>query len=315
MFRFLPYTPAFATQWDSFVETSKNGTFLLQRGYMDYHADRFADRSLLVYKGEKLFALLPACLGKEEGTWVSHGGLTYGGIVLGHRATTLEVCRVFDLLLPFLRKHGAKKLVYRPTPWIYHRLPAEEDLYALTMRCHARLTAREVSSAIALANPPAWSELRRRGAKKAEKAGIKVEASNDLSAFWKLLESNLMARHGVRPVHTLEEMQLLHKRFPKNIHLLQARATDGETVAGTILYLAGNTIHAQYISASPLGRKLGALDAVFHHALDTLHPQFNYFDFGKSTEAAGTFLNEGLIAQKEGFGARALCYDTYEVPL
>ena len=27
--------------WDRFVRHSKNGTFLLQRDYMDYHAERF----------------------------------------------------------------------------------------------------------------------------------------------------------------------------------------------------------------------------------------------------------------------------------
>ena len=37
-----------------------------------------------------------------------------------------------------------------------------------------------------------------------------------------------------------------------------------------------------------------------------------YFDFGISTEDGGRVLNEGLIYQKEGFGGRAVCYDTYE---
>ena len=36
-----------------------------------------------------------------------------------------------------------------------------------------------------------------------------------------------------------------------------------------------------------------------------------YFDFGKSTERHGEYLNEQLIFQKEGFGGRAVCYDTY----
>jgi hypothetical protein len=37
-----------------------------------------------------------------------------------------------------------------------------------------------------------------------------------------------------------------------------------------------------------------------------------YLDFGKSTETHSDILNENLIYQKEGFGARAVCYDTYE---
>ena len=37
------------------------------------------------------------------------------------------------------------------------------------------------------------------------------------------------------------------------------------------------------------------------------------FDFGISTEQGGRYLNEGLIFQKEGFGARTVVYDTYEL--
>ena len=42
---------------------------------------------------------------------------------------------------------------------------------------------------------------------------------------------------------------------------------------------------------------------------------FKYFDFGISTEHNGRLLNEGLIYQKEGFGGRGICYDTYEYTL
>ena len=37
--------------WDEFVSHSKNGTFLIRRGFMDYHADRFFDCSVMVFDG------------------------------------------------------------------------------------------------------------------------------------------------------------------------------------------------------------------------------------------------------------------------
>jgi hypothetical protein len=37
-------------------------------------------------------------------------------------------------------------------------------------------------------------------------------------------------------------------------------------------------------------------------------PEFRYFDFGTSNEDAGRYLNETLIAQKEGFGGRGVAY-------
>ena len=54
------YTAAYHRDWNDFVSESSNGTFLFLREYMEYHADRFTDYSLLVYDGNKLLALLPA---------------------------------------------------------------------------------------------------------------------------------------------------------------------------------------------------------------------------------------------------------------
>ena len=40
-----------------------------------------------------------------------------------------------------------------------------------------------------------------------------------------------------------------------------------------------------------------------------------YFDFGISTEENGRVLNSGLIDQKEGFGARGVVHDHYELDI
>ena len=41
------YNHNMKAEWDAFVKTSKNGTFLFMRDYMEYHNDRFIDYSLL----------------------------------------------------------------------------------------------------------------------------------------------------------------------------------------------------------------------------------------------------------------------------
>lgn len=74
------YTSDQKIVWDSFVAASRNGTFLFMRDYMDYHADRFTDYSLMFYKGGRLLALLPGNI--EDDTYCTHGGLTYGGSFL-----------------------------------------------------------------------------------------------------------------------------------------------------------------------------------------------------------------------------------------
>ena len=74
MFDIQRYSPEREKAWNGLVASSKNATFLLDRGYMDYHAYRFHDCSLMFYKDGRLYALLPAHA--AEGTLVSHPGLT-----------------------------------------------------------------------------------------------------------------------------------------------------------------------------------------------------------------------------------------------
>ena len=73
------YKPENAPAWDEFVQSLAIIPFLLERKFMDYHAERFEDFSLLVYEKKELIAVLPAHrIGQRL---LSHGGLSYGGLV------------------------------------------------------------------------------------------------------------------------------------------------------------------------------------------------------------------------------------------
>ena len=309
MFEVRRYTPDRADEWNEFVARAKNGTFLFDRQYMDYHADRFADHSLMFYRDGVLCALLPA--NESDTTLYSHQGLTYGGLVMDYKLTAADTLQLFADLNSHLHRIGISRVVYKAIPWIYHQLPSEEDLYALTQVCGARLSVRELSTTIMLQRNIRWSRIRRRGVKRAEDAGIVVEVSKDFDAFWPVLEANLLTNHQVHPVHTVDEMKLLHSRFPKHIVLYTA-TLNGEVVGGVVMYLTPQVAHAQYSSATPEGKRLGVLDAIYDRIMHQDLKDYPYFDFGKSTEDAGHILNEQLVFQKEGFGGRAVCYDTYE---
>lgn len=310
MFEITRYTADRKEEWDGFVKTSKNGTFLLDRNYMDYHSTRFEDHSLMFYRDGRLYAMLPANV--KDGVLYSHQGLTYGGLVMHEDASAANIATLFGELNALLKDEGISKVVYKPTPWIYHLLPSEEDLYALFKVCKARISARDISSTIIFDNRIKWHRDRRYGVNKARNNGVSVRRSDDLAAFWHVLDLNLGNKYGVKPVHTVEEMTLLKSRFPDNI-LLYVAEKDGETLGGTVLYVTNQVIHAQYISASPEGKRLRVIDAIYEVILNHDFADFRlYFDFGKSTENLGTYLNENLIYQKEGFGARGVCYDTYE---
>lgn len=304
------YTPERKREWDGLVDQSRQGTFLLRRDYMDYHSDRFLDSSLMFRDGDKLVGLLPA--NRVDDTLYSHQGLTYGGLITGNKATATEVIDMFGCLNSWCKANGVSHVVYKPIPWIYHRAPAEEDLYALVYNCHARLTVRNLSSAIFLSNPVHWRYGRTYDANHAERSGVSVACDdNAYDEFWPVLCSNLLSRHGTKPVHSVSEMKLLHNRFPDNIHLYVAHLGD-EILGGAVLYVTPQVVHSQYIASTPHGKQLHAVDAVFRKVLKEDFLNYAVFDFGISNEDNGRLLNGGLIAQKEGFGGRGVVYDTYE---
>ena len=138
-----------------------------------------------------------------------------------------------------------------------------------------------------------------------------MKRTNDFAVFWKVLDDNLQERHHVHPVHTLQEIELLHSRFPDNIVQYNAYY-QGEVVAGMTFYISKNMIHSQYCSSNDIGKKLGAVDTIYDKVMHQDYADYKYLDFGRSTEGIGDVLNEGLIAQKEGFGGRGVIYDTYE---
>ena len=319
MFDVIPYLPERRKEWDAFVAQSKNGTFLFDRDYMDYHADRFLDASLMVFdRRGRLFALFPA--NRVEEHVFSHQGLTYGGLVIDRQATAVNVCEAMKAINDFLHRQGVIMVTYKAVPYIYDTLPADEPLYALTEVCHARLVNRDIASVASLADRLPFTELRRRGQKKALRSGVTVAYSDDLAVFWHILTDNLQAKYGAHPVHSLDEINLLHQRFPDNIRLLAAYR-DGQMVAGTLLYVTPRVVKTQYISASPDGKAVGALDLLFAMLLSpqssllsspTSHLSPLFIDLGTSALEHSTELRQPLIFQKEGFGARAVCYDTYE---
>jgi len=300
-------------EWDDFVRRSKNGTFLFLRDYMDYHRDRFEDHSMMVRtQGGQLVALLPAT--RQGSTLASHRGLTYGGFVTDAAMKTPRMLEVFGAAVETLRELGFTALEYKTVPHLYHQLPAEEDRYALFL-ARATVIRRGLLTVVVARDRPVAQERRVRGARKARQNGLTVALSADLPAFWHLLTARLLASHNARPVHTLEEIRSLQARFPDNIKLHACLTPNAEMVAGVAVYESPLVAHCQYIAASDQGRDLQALDLLFTELLAMQYAQKPYFDFGTSDEDDGWRLNQGLVEQKEGFGARAVVHDHYAIEL
>ena len=296
--------------WHQFMETSKNATFLFQRDFMEYHADRFTDHSLLVLKRGKPVALLPANI--ADNTLYSHQGLTYGGLILHKKVKLKEVAAIFSSVLQFLNEKGIETLQIKMLPKIYNRLPADELDYLLFIAAAERVRA-DVLSVIDNKNPLRIATNRLEGVKKAQKQGLRIVEENDFKGFWeKILTPNLALRHQALPVHSLGEITDLASKFPINIVQFNVYK-DNEIVGGATIFETEAVAHVQYISANADKQQLGTLDFLFEYLITERFRNKRYFDFGTSNENLGKNINEGLLYWKECFGARSIVQSFYEV--
>lgn len=309
------YTPEQAEAWNQLVANSKNATFLINRNFMDYHKDRFNDASLMFYNGKgHLVALLPANIEFEIRKVYSHHGLTYGGLILSRSILTNEVGEALELACKYYASLDIDCFFYRPIPYIYNRYPSQEDLYFL-YRNNARLEARNLSQTIYIPDAIQMDQLRRRCIKKSINAGHSICKQNDVTDFWHILDVNLRENHFVKPVHSIKELELLMNRFPQQICLFVVKNSHNRVIAGSLLFDCGQVVHTQYIAADSEGKATGAFDHLIFYLLTNVYSDHKYFDFGVSTEKGGNILNLGLTFQKESFGGRGVCYDTWSLNL
>ena len=291
--------------WNSFVETAKNATFLFHRDFMEYHADRFNDYSLLVFENKKLVAIVPA--NRVGETVYSHQGLSYGGLIYGENIKTEVVVLILKTILKFLNEHKIDKLYFKIIPSIYNKKPAEEINYALFL-ANSKLVRCDSLSVIDLNTRFEFSKLRKRNIKKIKDQNkLLIVWEKTFKPFWEtILIPNLEKKFNVKPVHTLIEIENLRQKFRHNIHQFDLYKND-KLICGTTIFETDNVAHAQYISGNE------GLDYLFNHLITNHFKEKNFFDFGTSNELNGTKLNAGLSNFKESFGASTIVQNFYEI--
>lgn len=297
--------------WNSFVVLAKNSLFMHDRKFMEYHSDRFEDNSLMFYDDEELLALLPA--NKKDSELVSHGGLTYGGFITNNKMKQYKMLECFDVLKSYMVQNGFSSFIYKIIPYCYYKNPAQEDLYAL-FRNNAQIIKIEPSSVLDFRYPIKLPKGRKAQIGRAKREGVTIELSEDFDTFIALENSVLSEHHNTKAVHTGAELALLHSLFPQQIELY-ASMYQGKMIAGSVVFVYDNVVHTQYLAANDTAREIGALDYCISEIINKYSTSKQFLDFGISTENGGQFLNEGLISQKEGFGARTLAYQTWKMEI
>jgi len=305
------YTESDKELWDNFIPLSKNGIFLFLRDYMDYHKDRYIDHSFIFLKNNRPIAVLPANENGKE--LISHGGLTFGGLIMNFEIQVADVLEIFQLLCNHCANYGFQAIIYKVIPSVFCNYPSEEDQYAL-YKHNAQLIKRDISSVLSLhENKIRFSDGKRHSITKCEKIGLQVVESNDFTAYWELLEE-VLSKFNVKPVHSLQEITYLKSKMPGKIKLYEARLNDS-LLAGIVIYDYSRVIHTQYMANSTEGRNVRALDYTNYVLINRIYTDRKYYDWGISTEDGGQVLNTGLIRQKEEMGGRGITFDTYRINL
>jgi len=311
------YTEQYADIWDGCVQRAPMATFLHSRRYLSYHGDRFQDLSVLLEdQTEGTLGLFPAAADPNDRKRViSHPGITYGGLIHGRKLCGEQVIEAMRAVVEHYRQLGFASLQYKAVPYIYHRAPCSDDLYAL-FRLGATRCRCDLSCAIDLVNRPEPSRRRERGFKKALKNGVEIERGARFAAeLWPILEENLERKYQTQPVHSLGEIIALQSSFPDRIECIVARV-GSKVVAGVVLFLTQQVTHMQYAASSPEGHAICALDAILSHSIAAAQNRgVRYFDFGISNEKNGRYLNGSLYQFKAEFGGGGVVHEFFEIPL
>jgi len=244
---------------------------------------------------------------------VSHGGLTFGGVLLEKNCRTSAVYEALSAALKYLLKQDFLAIQIKQSPSIYNYSTVEIQKNAIFQ--HGGIWKRcDITYAVDLEQELGYSSRKRRNIRKAGRNDLVIRETSEFREFWEeVLVPNLRATHSTSPVHTAAEIQLLRSRFPSNIAQFNVYKKD-EIVAGATIYISGRVAHAQYIAASEVGKELSALDLLFNHLISLYqNKSFEYLNFGTVNEDQGRRTNLGLAQWKEEFGAQVFAQDFFEI--
>jgi hypothetical protein len=317
------YNNAFREQWDAFVSTATNGTFLHTRAFYEHNPKNIEeDHSLIFLKKDKIAAIFPAIVYQLDGRAIlhSHGRSTYGGIIVGDKVGVEDAVEIIDQIIAEAKDIGAAEIIIRNPFRIFYETISDESDYAMWYRGF-RLKSRELEIYIDLRDGTEAARKRYENSKKyhIKKAAkfITVRESEDLEQFWPLLEENLAARHEAKPVHTLGEMQeLIRGVGNSNVRFFGAYHED-KLVGGMVVFVFGKlALHSQYTAQDANFQEFRPVTGIIDHVIEWGAARgYRYFNLGMGNEDGGKVINSGLFHFKGSFGGRGVLRETMHLTL
>ncbi len=313
-----PYEPQFREEWESFVESSNNGTMFHLQKFLDYHPEgKFRFDCLMFRRGEKLVAVLPGGL-KENGTiYWSPVGASYGSIVT-QDISFEESLEIVDSFMEYCRANGIKEAYLIPPPIVYTKNYSQHLEYAMLYR-KFDFELHYISHAIDLKHGEDFLQYFDKTARKTcrkilREGKIRIEESEDYETFNKILLSN-KAKHDVKPTHSLEDMLVIKNLMPDKVRLYLVYYED-KPIAGSWLFLTNskvvlcfyNMLYYEYEHLKPVYL------IMYETVRWSIENGYEWVDIGVSqdTKAEDPMTPSiNLINFKERFDSRGILRSTY----
>lgn len=310
------FAKALTPEWDSVAREAVNGHFMFERRFMDYHADRFDDHSLLFYDDRAHddrgpIAVLPAH--RKGGDLVSHAGLPFAGLLWKEDVRMNAMAGCVEAMVEHMAMHEFSRLFYSPVPTPYKRFHDDEDLYQIE-RAGAVLAGTKVACSARIGSNPGISKNRRAIVNRGARRGLRFERGIALADSYRIISAFLEERFQKRPVHSLAELELLTRRFPEEIRCDGVVHGD-ELVHAMITFHSVTCVRLQYTGGTRKGRELHAQDFANVSLLDAPEMQGRWFDFGTSMNPETGDLQSKLHWYKETLGGRTSLLRTYVLDL
>jgi len=307
--KIVKYTSEYKDQWNAVIKQSMNGCFLHERDFMEYHSDRFEDHSLLFFEDEVLTACFPAHV--SNNVLYSHRGLTYAGLIA--IAKTESYSEYLQTLISYCNKENFYSLEIKLPPKFHD--PTFDVHFKELKNSGLEKTSESVDLFVDLTKEWLPSSKKTAGYRNGKFEGLELIKNDDLEIFWKdLLVPQLSQRHDAKPVHTLEEIQLLKSRFPDQI-LQYTVAMEGNKVAGITLFDFSSVLKIQYAAANATGFDNNAMDFLYLEIIKEARDSKKQFvDLG-TVNNTDTSINEGLLRFKKQLGGQVTPVYTMKLDL
>lgn len=300
--------------WDSFVDSSDNGTIFHKRDFLNYHIGRkFDDFSLMFFKKEKLVCVFS---GAKLNNIVlhSHPGASYGGFIFQKYSFNLveEIIASFEI---FIKQTDIREIFLIQPPSIYGKQYDETIEYSLKWN---KFSTDEIyiSSAINLIKDPLSRihNRKKRYFKKPLEKGYELKWNSDFEGFYPILLKN-KKKHNVKPTHSLDELKKLLKLFPDKIKLLMLYK-DNKPIGGTLNFVANSQVVIIFYNMIDynFANKQPAIHLIGETIKWAKENSFTWLDFGVSQlpqHENPLTPHKSLIQFKEQFGATGFLRRAY----